>query len=138
MACALFACDADRIVRAALQVRGVWVYVVDGGIRVISYAHAQSNWVVGVRDLRELGYCLDCSHAFTLMLELLHGHPEVDIGDLDRIRQVFKWRMRKKGLAASDSEVVEEEKALTSALSLLRNKRTDAARESEAVKIRVD
>jgi len=40
--------------------------------------------------------CGDCSRAFTLMLELLHGHPEVDLEDLDRVRDIFEWRMRKK------------------------------------------
>jgi len=79
--------------------------------------------------------CAECSDAFTLMLELLHGHPEVDIRDPDRIRQVFEWRIRKKGLAQSQPEVVEEEKALSSALSLLRSKQTGAARESETVSI---
>ena len=79
--------------------------------------------------------CAECSYAFTLMLELLHGHPEVDIKDLDRIRQVFEWRMKKKGLAPGQPEVVEEEKALSSALSLLRSKQTGAARESETVNI---
>lgn len=45
--------------------------------------------------------CAECSYAFTLMLELLHGHPDVDIKDLERIRRVFEWRMRKTGLVAS-------------------------------------
>ena len=62
--------------------------------------------------------CPECSYAFTLMLELLHGHPDVDIKDLELIRRVFEWRMGKIGLIASRPEAVEEEKKLSSALSL--------------------
>jgi hypothetical protein len=62
--------------------------------------------------------CPECSYAFTLMLELLHGHPDVDIKDLEGIRRVFEWRMRKMGLVASQPEVIEEQKKLASALSL--------------------
>jgi hypothetical protein len=39
--------------------------------------------------------CPDCSRAFTLLLELLRGHPELAGEDLARIRQVFEWRMHK-------------------------------------------
>lgn len=62
--------------------------------------------------------CPECSYAFTLMLELLHGHPDVDMKDLERIRRVFEWRMRKIGLVASQPEIIEEQKKLSSALSL--------------------
>jgi hypothetical protein len=72
--------------------------------------------------------CAECSYAFTLMLELLHGHPDVDIKDLDRIRRVFEWRMRKKGLVASQPEAVEEEKKLASALSLRSSRQSVSAR----------
>jgi hypothetical protein len=41
--------------------------------------------------------CGDCSRAFTLMLDLLRRHPEVDATDLDRMRQVFHWRSEKTG-----------------------------------------
>jgi len=63
--------------------------------------------------------CPECSYAFTLMLELLHGHPDVDIKDLERIRRVFEWRMRKRGLVVSQPEAIEEEKKLSSALSII-------------------
>jgi hypothetical protein len=72
--------------------------------------------------------CAECSYAFTLMLELLHGHPDVDIKDLERIRRVFEWRMRKKGLVASQPEAVEEEKKLASALSLRSSRQSVSAR----------
>ena len=71
--------------------------------------------------------CPECSYAFTLMLELLHGHPDVDIKDLERIRRVFEWRMRKLGLAAPQPEAIEEEKKLSSALSV-RSRRSLEAR----------
>ena len=61
--------------------------------------------------------CPECSYAFTLMLELLHGHPDVDIKDLERIRRVFEWRTRKLGRQASQPEFIEEEKKLSSVLS---------------------
>ena len=61
--------------------------------------------------------CPECSYAFTLMLELLHGHPDVDVKDLELIRRVFEWRMRKLGRQASHPEYVEEEKKLSSVLS---------------------
>jgi hypothetical protein len=41
--------------------------------------------------------CGDCSRAFTLMLDLLHRHPEVNARDLDRMREVFRWRIGKPG-----------------------------------------
>jgi hypothetical protein len=62
--------------------------------------------------------CPECSYAFTLMLELLHGHPDVDIKDLELIRRVFEWRMRKLGLVASQPEFIEERKKLSSVPSL--------------------
>jgi hypothetical protein len=42
--------------------------------------------------------CGDCSRAFTLMLDLLRRHPEVDAADLDRMREVFQWRSEKTGV----------------------------------------
>lgn len=80
---------------------------------------------------REDLLCGDCSRAFTLMLELLHGHPEVDLEDIDRIKQVFEWRMRKKGLTPSTPEIQEEEKVLSAALSVLRRKEACARQEPE-------
>ena len=41
--------------------------------------------------------CGDCSRAFTLMLDLLRRHPEVDVPDLDRMREVLRWRIEKSG-----------------------------------------
>lgn len=41
--------------------------------------------------------CADCSRAFTVVLELVRGHPELDLGDFDRIKDVFEWRMKKTG-----------------------------------------
>jgi hypothetical protein len=64
------------------------------------------------------------------MLELIHGHPEVEVEDLDRIKQVFEWRMRKKGLTRARPEVQEEEKALSAVLSL-RRKQASAAQHPE-------
>jgi len=75
--------------------------------------------------------CNDCSRAFTIMLELIHGHPEVHVEDLDRIKQVFEWRMRKKGLTRSRPEVQEEEKVLSAALSVLRRKQAGATQQPE-------
>lgn len=75
--------------------------------------------------------CNDCSRAFTIMLGLIHGHPEVDVEDLDRIKQVFEWRMRKKGLLPSIPEVQEEERVLSAALSVLRRKQASAAQQPE-------
>jgi hypothetical protein len=42
--------------------------------------------------------CGDCSRAFTLMLDLIRRHPEVDAADLDRMREVFRWRIEKTGI----------------------------------------
>jgi hypothetical protein len=64
--------------------------------------------------------CPDCSYAFTLMLELLHGHPDVEIKDIERIRRVFEWRMRKMGLAPTQPQAIDEKGKLSSALSLSR------------------
>ena len=75
--------------------------------------------------------CNECSRAFTIMLELIHGHPEVDVEDLDRIKEVFEWRMRKKGLTRSRPEVQEEERVLSAALSVVRRKHASAAQEPE-------
>jgi len=72
--------------------------------------------------------CPECSYAFTLMLEVLHGHPDVDIKDLERIRRVFEWRMRKRGLVASQPEAIEEEKKLSSVLSLRSSRQSVGAR----------
>jgi len=47
--------------------------------------------------------CPDCSRAFVLMLELLHNHPELDVEDLRRIKDVFEWRMSKYGLTQPEA-----------------------------------
>ena len=41
--------------------------------------------------------CGDCSRAFTLMLDLLHRHPDIDATDLGRIKEVFEWQTKKTG-----------------------------------------
>jgi hypothetical protein len=79
--------------------------------------------------------CGDCSYAFTVMLEILHGHPEVDVQDLERVRQVFEWRMKKKRLVSSQPEVQEEEKTLSAALSVLRRKQASAATEQKTATV---
>ena len=79
--------------------------------------------------------CGDCSHAFALMLELLHGHPDVDVADVDRIKEVYEWRMRKKGLLPGKPEVEDEKRILTEALALLRRKQNDTAQQQEAVSV---
>jgi len=79
--------------------------------------------------------CGDCSRAFTLMLELLHGHPDVDVADVDRIKEVYEWRMRKKGLLPGKPEVEDEKRILTEALALLRRKQNDTAQQQEAVSV---
>ena len=70
--------------------------------------------------------CPECSYAFTLMLELLHGHPDVDVKDLELIKRVFEWRMRKLGHVPSEPEFIEEEKKLSPVLS--HRSRPDGAR----------
>lgn len=79
--------------------------------------------------------CGDCSRAFTLMLELLHGHPDIDVADVDRIKEVYEWRMRKKGLLPAKPEVEDEKRILTEALALLRRKQNDTAQQQEAVSV---
>ena len=79
--------------------------------------------------------CGDCSCAFTLMLELLHGHPDVDVADVDSIKEVYEWRMRKKGLLPAEPEVEDEKRILTEALALLRRKQNDTAQQQEAVSV---
>lgn len=41
--------------------------------------------------------CGDCSRAFTLMLDLLRRHPDIDVTDLGRVKEVFEWRTKKTG-----------------------------------------
>ena len=49
--------------------------------------------------------CPDCSRAFTIVLELLHDHPWLAIDDVERIRGVFEWRMKKTGRAEQKAEI---------------------------------
>jgi len=66
--------------------------------------------------------CSDCSRAFTLMLDLLRRHPEVDATDLDRMREVFQWRTEKtKAAKATQVEpgLHKEETVLPAAPSVL-------------------
>jgi hypothetical protein len=41
--------------------------------------------------------CGDCSRAFTLMLGLLHSHPDIEVTDLLRIKEVFEWQTKRIG-----------------------------------------
>jgi hypothetical protein len=61
--------------------------------------------------------CGDCSRAFTLMLDLLRRHPEVDVTDLDRMRQVFHWRIEKSRapMAAQIEAGIRDKESLLSA-----------------------
>lgn len=52
--------------------------------------------------------CGDCSRAFTLMLELMRGHPEVDAEDLARMKDVFEWRTNRLGIGKPQSKVTLE------------------------------
>ena len=79
--------------------------------------------------------CGDCSRAFTLMLELLHGHPDIDVVDIDRIKEVYEWRMRKRGLLPAEPGVEDEKRILTEALALLSRKQNDTAQQQEAVSV---
>jgi hypothetical protein len=42
--------------------------------------------------------CSDCSRGFELVLELLHSHPELVAQDLEHVKDIFEWRMKKMGL----------------------------------------
>jgi hypothetical protein len=52
--------------------------------------------------------CGDCSRAFTLMLELMRGHPEVDAEDLARMKAVFEWRTNRLGIGKPQSKATLE------------------------------
>jgi hypothetical protein len=60
--------------------------------------------------------CADCSRAFMIVLELLREsktldqdwldqHPELTSDDLNRVREVFKWRNKKIGLEMTNHEI---------------------------------
>jgi hypothetical protein len=74
--------------------------------------------------------CGDCSRAFTIMLDLLRRHPEVDVPDLDRMREVFRWRIEKSGrpvAAQIEAGVRNKEGILPAAPPGLRREQTKAA-----------
>jgi hypothetical protein len=48
--------------------------------------------------------CENCSRAFTLMLELLASYPELSAEDLNRIKDVFEWRMNRIGVPPGSSQ----------------------------------
>jgi hypothetical protein len=52
--------------------------------------------------------CGDCSRAFTLMLELMRYHPEIDAKDLARIKDVFEWRTKRLEIENPQSKVTLE------------------------------
>jgi hypothetical protein len=49
--------------------------------------------------------CGDCSRAFTLMLDLLHRHPDIDAADLRRVKEVFEWQTKKTGESLQPEKV---------------------------------
>lgn len=72
--------------------------------------------------------CGDCSRAFTLMLDLLRRHPEIDATDLDRMREVFQWRVGKTG-APTVSQIeagVRDEESVLSVAPVLPREQTKA------------
>jgi uncharacterized protein YbaR (Trm112 family) len=74
--------------------------------------------------------CGDCSRAFTIMLDLLRRHPEVDVQDLDRMREVFRWRIEKSGAPMSaqiEAGVRNKEVLLPAAPPSLPREQTKAA-----------
>lgn len=53
-------------------------------------------WKVDGKKGRDL-LCGECSRAFTLMLGLLHRHPDIDAADLRQVKEVFEWQTKKTG-----------------------------------------
>ncbi len=39
--------------------------------------------------------CVDCSRAYGLLRDLLDEVPHLEMEDLDRIKDIFEWRMKK-------------------------------------------
>jgi ABC-type nitrate/sulfonate/bicarbonate transport system substrate-binding protein len=39
--------------------------------------------------------CSDCSYYYGVLRDLLEEHPELVAESLDRIKEVFEWRMKK-------------------------------------------
>ena len=39
--------------------------------------------------------CVDCSRAYRILLELLDEYPGLGADDLERVRDIFEWRLRK-------------------------------------------
>ena len=89
----------------------------DGVLALTSVEGAICEVCAAATARRDDLLCPECSYAFTLMLELLHGHPDVDVKDLELIRRVFEWRMRKLGRETSQPEFANEKKKLASVLS---------------------
>jgi hypothetical protein len=40
--------------------------------------------------------CVDCAHAYFILLDLLKKHPKVDKNDLTRLRDLLDWRNQKE------------------------------------------
>jgi len=49
--------------------------------------------------------CGDCSRAFTLMLELMRQHPEIEAEDFARMKDVFEWRTNRLRIGQPQSKV---------------------------------
>jgi hypothetical protein len=39
--------------------------------------------------------CSDCSYYYGILRDLLDEHPELAANSLDRIKELFEWRMKK-------------------------------------------
>lgn len=73
--------------------------------------------------------CGDCSRAFTLTLDLLRRHPDIDATDLDRMREVFQWRVQKTEAAKvtqNEPGVLGTENVLSAVPSVLQREQTRA------------
>jgi len=49
--------------------------------------------------------CGECSRAYMILLKVLYDYPELAVGDLERVGEVFQWRMRKIGLPQPEAKV---------------------------------
>jgi hypothetical protein len=39
--------------------------------------------------------CIDCSRAYSLLNDIMTEYPSLAKEDLDRVRTIFEWRMKK-------------------------------------------
>jgi hypothetical protein len=47
--------------------------------------------------------CLECSRMYTILLDLLSAHPELAAEDLERLKELFDWRMQKSRVVVPDT-----------------------------------